>query len=177
VTLCRRGGARADVLERVSHNSRGGAIIDVYTHFDWQPLCEAVLCMRLEWLPDAPPLGGSTREPQLPGSTDIGDISRANPMIEGSTPSSSTAPLLTPGDQESPISERTPVIQGAIQGLGVTRREAKPGPGDSLLNSLDRNRREPAATSGASDDGWWGPSPPPPTAGDFAFLRASGASL
>ena len=46
VTMCRRGGAPADVLERVTHNARG-AIIDEYTHFDWAPLCAAVGCMEL----------------------------------------------------------------------------------------------------------------------------------
>jgi integrase len=44
ITWTRRGGARADVLERVTHNATG-AIIDQYTHFDWEPLCEAVLCL------------------------------------------------------------------------------------------------------------------------------------
>jgi integrase len=41
ISLCRRAGAREDVLERVTHNARG-SVIDVYTDFDWSPLCEAV---------------------------------------------------------------------------------------------------------------------------------------
>jgi integrase len=44
ITWARRGGARSDVLERVTHNA-AGAIIDQYTHFDWAPLCEAVACL------------------------------------------------------------------------------------------------------------------------------------
>jgi integrase len=44
ITHARRGGALADVLERVTHNARG-SIIDQYTHFDWKPLCDAVLCI------------------------------------------------------------------------------------------------------------------------------------
>ncbi|HWA76043.1 MAG TPA: hypothetical protein VG937_27080 [Polyangiaceae bacterium] len=44
ITWARRGGARADVPERVTHNA-AGAIIDQYTHFDWEPLCEAVICL------------------------------------------------------------------------------------------------------------------------------------
>jgi hypothetical protein len=44
ITWARRGGARSDVLERVTHNA-AGAIIDQYTHFDWEPLCEAVGCL------------------------------------------------------------------------------------------------------------------------------------
>lgn len=43
VSLARRGGARPDVLERVTHNARGD-MIDHYTHWDWAPLCEAVAC-------------------------------------------------------------------------------------------------------------------------------------
>jgi hypothetical protein len=53
ITWARRGGARADVLERVTHNATG-AIIDQYTHFDWEPLCEAVLC--LDYGPKCPAL-------------------------------------------------------------------------------------------------------------------------
>lgn len=69
ISLCRRGGARADVLERVTHNARGG-IIDRYTHFDWAPLCEAVLCLRLDAHQDAhrpQVLSGETsvREPAI----------------------------------------------------------------------------------------------------------------
>ncbi|MDX2054007.1 MAG: site-specific integrase [Polyangiaceae bacterium] len=44
ITWARRGGARSDVLERVTHNATG-VIIDQYTHFDWAPLCEAVGCL------------------------------------------------------------------------------------------------------------------------------------
>ncbi len=41
ITLARRGGARAEVVERVTHNA-AGSIVDHYTHWDWAPLCEAV---------------------------------------------------------------------------------------------------------------------------------------
>lgn len=43
ISLARRAGARKDVLEFVTHNAKG-AVIDVYTDFDWAPLCEAVSC-------------------------------------------------------------------------------------------------------------------------------------
>lgn len=46
ITHCRRGGARKDVLEKVTHNAAGD-IVDQYTHFDWAPLCEAVLCLNV----------------------------------------------------------------------------------------------------------------------------------
>jgi integrase len=90
VTLCRRGGARADVLERVSHNA-SGKMIDRYTHFDWEPLCEAVLCMRLESLPDAPPLAGNGGVPGLPEKPPNPDISPGELMAPLPNPSSSTA--------------------------------------------------------------------------------------
>jgi hypothetical protein len=44
--LARRGGARKDVLERITHNASGD-IIDRYTTFDWLPLCEAVSCLKI----------------------------------------------------------------------------------------------------------------------------------
>lgn len=44
ITWARRGGARPDVLEKITHNA-AGRIIDQYTHWDWEPLCQAVLCL------------------------------------------------------------------------------------------------------------------------------------
>ncbi len=44
ITLARRGGARSEVVERITHNA-SGTIVDQYTHWDWAPLCEAVLCL------------------------------------------------------------------------------------------------------------------------------------
>lgn len=117
VTLCRRGGARADVLERVSHNA-SGKVIDRYTHFDWKPLCEAVLCMRLEPLPNAPPLAGNGGEVPPPELPETGGISRQNPTIDGSGPSSSTAPRSLPPLQVSLIRDSAPITQGFIQGDG-----------------------------------------------------------
>ena len=44
LTLARRGGAAKDVIERVTHNAEG-EMVDHYTHWDWEPLCEAVMCL------------------------------------------------------------------------------------------------------------------------------------
>jgi hypothetical protein len=44
ITWARRGGARSDVLEVVTHNA-AGKMIDQYTHWDWEPLCDAVACL------------------------------------------------------------------------------------------------------------------------------------
>lgn len=47
LSLCRRSGARKDVIEKVTHNARG-EMVDQYTHWDWAPLCEAVLCLPIK---------------------------------------------------------------------------------------------------------------------------------
>jgi integrase len=46
ITLARRGGARVEVVERITHNA-AGTIVDHYTHWDWEPLCQAVLAIQL----------------------------------------------------------------------------------------------------------------------------------
>jgi integrase len=46
ISLCRRGGAPKDVVERITHNAKGDTV-DTYTHLDWKPLCAAVLCIEL----------------------------------------------------------------------------------------------------------------------------------
>lgn len=46
ITLARTDGARAEILERVTHNA-AGAMIDAYTYFGWPELCSAVECIRL----------------------------------------------------------------------------------------------------------------------------------
>jgi hypothetical protein len=52
ISAARSSGARSDVLERIAHNARG-AIIDVYTAWEWFALCEAVSCLKVE--PELPP--------------------------------------------------------------------------------------------------------------------------
>lgn len=94
ISLARGDGARADVLEVITHNA-AGRIIDLYTSLEWAPLCEAVSCLRFELhraevVPLAQPLaqhGGTPsivdgnawrcRESNTPGRGSIRDISRA----------------------------------------------------------------------------------------------------
>jgi len=57
ITWARRGGAQRDVVERLTHNA-AGVIIDQYTHFDWEPLCQAVSCIDYR-SPAASPTGQS----------------------------------------------------------------------------------------------------------------------
>lgn len=47
ISLARSDGARKDVLEVVTHNA-AGAVIDLYTLLEWQTLCEAVRCLRVD---------------------------------------------------------------------------------------------------------------------------------
>ena len=47
ISAARSSGARSDVLEQITHNARG-AIIDVYTAWEWPALCEAVSCLTVE---------------------------------------------------------------------------------------------------------------------------------
>lgn len=117
VTLCRRGGARADVLERVSHNATG-TMIDRYTHFDWEPLCAAVLSLRLESLPNALPPAGNGGESAPSGPGEISGNSPGNPLLSGPAPASSTARPFTPGGQDGSNSRPRAGIQGAVQGAG-----------------------------------------------------------
>ena len=47
ISAARSSGARRDVLEQITHNARG-AIIDVYTSWEWPALCEAVSCLKVD---------------------------------------------------------------------------------------------------------------------------------
>ena len=47
ISATRSNGARRDVLEQITHNARG-AIIDVYTSWEWPALCEAVSCLKVD---------------------------------------------------------------------------------------------------------------------------------
>ena len=51
ITHARSGGARPDVLKWATHGPSGD-IIDIYTSMPWEPLCEAVSCLKLDLLED-----------------------------------------------------------------------------------------------------------------------------
>lgn len=95
ITLCRRGGARDDVLERVTHNARG-TMIDQYTHFDWDPLCESVLCLNVDADVDA-------KRPRLTATVEaLGIEHRAHRGI----------PQETAEDGGDPAADEPPAISG-----------------------------------------------------------------
>jgi hypothetical protein len=47
ISAAQSNGARSDVLEQITHNARG-AIIDIYTSWEWPVLCEAVSCLKVD---------------------------------------------------------------------------------------------------------------------------------
>lgn len=47
ISAARSGGARKEVFERISHNASGD-VLDGYTTFSWEALCEAMLCLRID---------------------------------------------------------------------------------------------------------------------------------
>ena len=49
ITLARVDGARKDVLEQITHATRGN-IMDLYTTLPWPTLCEAVQCLKISRL-------------------------------------------------------------------------------------------------------------------------------
>jgi integrase len=110
ISLCRRGGARKDVLERITHNARGD-MVDQYTHLDWEPLCEAVLCLRLDAHPG----------PQLPPGS--GGNPGALPPAAGST-IAQESPVSASGEQSS-IPRASTTKQHKNQGLGESRQETR----------------------------------------------------
>lgn len=46
ITLARTDGARAEIIERITHNA-AGAMIDGYTYFGWEILCEEISKLRV----------------------------------------------------------------------------------------------------------------------------------
>ncbi len=44
ITQAQRGGARKELVEQITHNAKGD-MVDQYTHWEWAPLCEAMVCL------------------------------------------------------------------------------------------------------------------------------------
>src|SRR5262249_11445890 len=51
ITLAQVDGARRDILERVTHNPKSGAAIDLYTSYPWASLCEEVAKLKVSRTP------------------------------------------------------------------------------------------------------------------------------
>jgi len=66
ISLCRRAGARTELVEKITHNA-AGTIVDQYTDWAWRPLCEAVLCFPVVPSPSSPPTRHPARTPATEG--------------------------------------------------------------------------------------------------------------
>jgi integrase len=127
ISLCRRGGARKDVLERVSHNSRGD-IVDRYTHLDWEPLCEAVLCLKIDVHPLLQPGTGNT------GNSGGGQLSSG-------APDSAESPAIA--DSAAGFNSRRlhPKTAGFLEARQQTRQQLEENLEESRVDNRRRKRR------------------------------------
>lgn len=129
VTHCRRAGARADVVERVTHNA-AGSIVDRYTHWEWEPLCEAISLLDLDARREATPT------PQIGGGTGggfLGGISR--------NPHGSSVEILTdPGSIPGVSSKKSLVLQPPRKTRQEKRQDADTS-GDVDLRIANRTRK------------------------------------
>jgi hypothetical protein len=164
ITLCRRGGARKDVLERVTHNASGD-IVDRYTHFDWAPLCAAVLSLDL----DAHPTlqrgigsgGDSGGETSTPGGTLPNGSAAVALALPGSIPGASINDRAKNGSTEKQRqAERQELERTSAELSAANRRrrrallalkQADPkaaGPGLAICRALDAAYRGDEAGMG-----------------------------
>ena len=104
ITYARRGGAQKDMLERVTHNASGD-ILDVYTDADgiWPALCEAVLCLKVQWPRD--------NVLQLPLATSAGWDKRTDKLGHETEKRREGAPLLAPAVGLEPTTKRLTVAR------------------------------------------------------------------
>jgi integrase len=95
ISMARRGGALKDRVEKITHNAKGD-MVDRYTHFDWEPLCDAVLKIRLDGdahqQPQLPPgnRGGRKGPAFLRTATDAVALPQTTESARGSIPGAST---------------------------------------------------------------------------------------
>lgn len=100
ISLCRRGGAPKDVVERITHNAKGDTV-DTYTHLDWTPLCAAVLCIELDvnHPPVLPQPAGDSMSPSM--SAPEGELILTAVELEterGGRDSNTSPPTRRPGN-------------------------------------------------------------------------------
>lgn len=151
ISLCRRGGARSDVLERVTHNA-AGQIIDRYTHFDWAPLCEAVSCLRLDARPELHPVGGNGGNQGSPQTCSqaprLLDSSNSEASASASIPDASTLEQQENSGELKPRQDARQELEGdaAALRLALEARAAlhggRPAPGELIpVLSVSESRK------------------------------------
>lgn len=129
ITLCRRFGARPDVLERVTHNSCD-KMIDRYTHMEWAPLCEAVLCLNLDAHQDS-------QTPQMTVGQNPGSF-LAN--IAVSHPSLPLSSMEAAGIEDASDPKKLPVFKGSRKTRQGVRQELS-GSFEEGLRTDNRTRK------------------------------------
>lgn len=88
ITLLRRAGANVDAVETITHNA-AGTIVDRYTHWQWDALCEAVSRLVVDVSVDArvDSLGFTVEAPGIEPRTDtasVGDSSERPALTRNS---------------------------------------------------------------------------------------------
>lgn len=151
ISLCRRGGAPKDVVERITHNAKGDTV-DTYTHLDWLPLCAAVGVIDL----------GAPSVPLLPGA-----------------PGSSMSPSMSHSEVLSVSSENNAELLAGRTGLEHVPRLGKYTEDKGIAQSdsaetdhISQGFSQEGSKYVTGHAGWWGSSGPPASPGDFAFLQA-----
>lgn len=111
VSFMRRCGAREELVEVVTHNSKGRAIIDVYTAWDWPSVCSAVECLKYEIIRQG--IDGLTIVPSFfaAGRGRVSPESRHDNGTDGIT--ASEPPKSDPS--HSPEDSTLPALSGANQ--------------------------------------------------------------
>lgn len=158
ITVARTDGAPKDVIERITHNA-AGEMIDGYTYFGWETLCEAMAKVRLAPLRGVvarrriTASGGDTRGDTRGGEEEIAPETRGE-MVEAagiephgvggrvgivgnSGPSS--------GTERGPESPTIPAKRASVSSV-VTRVTAAPE-GDPLVLALEQARRDHIASA------------------------------
>lgn len=131
-TFARRGTARTDAIEAITHNSKG-EMVDYYNHWLWTPLCEAMSPLSFKADADeAHPLDLMRRGTSTPNA---GPVSSPPTTTEGGVaPMASAASASTRGGAGSPTSPHAPV--------GVTRSAGS----EAALAPLAGTREVPVET-------------------------------
>jgi integrase len=107
VSLARTDGARADLLERCTHNpTKKERSIDVYSTFEWAPLCAEVAKLRI-----GPELLATAEKDEGAGSLDSGSLPRATALATGTA---SAAEIPRPNEWRRRESKPAPAILAGL---------------------------------------------------------------
>lgn len=128
ITLCRRGNCNKDNLRTITHNPKGD-IVDRYTHIDWKPLCDVVMCLSLDTHLDPHPGAGNGGGSSARKQAFLPHARENSPGIEtGSSLQFPAPPLLSGTKQassESRVKTRVKVNRWNLGELGESNAVRK----------------------------------------------------